>query len=101
MRKLTTRSSWMDFRDALAVHEPFTTSGSLKGVSMPGYVTLGQLPSQYHDSARQAHYVVYSYTTPIAWYVPRVGWVTPDVRYSVTTSRHQSKVFTAISQIRQ
>jgi hypothetical protein len=89
----------MDFRDTLAVHEPFTTSGALRGVSMPYSVSMGHLPSQYHESARKAHYVVYSYNTPIAWYVPTVGWVTPNVRYSVTTSRHQSKVFTAISQI--
>ncbi len=89
----------MDFRDALSIHEPFTTHGALEGVCMPSYVTLGQLPSAYHDSARKAHYVVYSYRTPIAWYVPSVGWVMPDTRYSVTTSKHQGKIRTAISQL--
>ncbi len=89
----------MDYRDTLRVHEPFTTSGALKGVSMPYSVSMGSLPSQYYDSASKAHYVVYSYRTPIAWYVPNVGWVMPDVKYSVTTSRHQSKVRTAITQL--
>lgn len=36
-------------------------------------------------------YVVWSYDTPIAWCVPGPGLLTiPDVRYSTTTSRHQS-----------
>jgi hypothetical protein len=89
----------MDFRDALATHEPFTTGGALKGVCMPSSVSYGQLPSQWRDSASKAHYVVYSYRTPIAWYVPNVGWVMPHERYSVTTSRHQSKIATAIGQL--
>jgi hypothetical protein len=36
-------------------------------------------------------YVVFSYDTPIAWYVVDHGWVRPPVKYSVTTSRHQGK----------
>lgn len=34
-------------------------------------------------------YVVTSYGTPIAWYVPLNGWTVPDDKYSVTTSGHQ------------
>jgi len=41
-------------------------------------------------------YIVYSYGTPIAWY-GRYGWHTPAVRYSSTTSRHQSIVRKAIA----
>lgn len=89
----------MDFRDVLSVHEPFTTSGALRGVSMPSHVSMGSLPRQWHESASKAHYVVYSYSTPIAWYVPRVGWIHPNEKYSVTTSRHQSKVFTALANL--
>ena len=37
-------------------------------------------------------YVVYSYSTPIAWYTKRGAWVVPEERYSATTSRHQSVV---------
>lgn len=102
MRKLTTRSSWMDFQNVLAAHESFTTSGALKGVSgiarHVGY-TLGSLPSNWHESVSKADYVVYSYRTPIAWHIPNHGWVCPHERYSVTTSRHQSKIATAISQL--
>lgn len=57
---------------------------------------------------RQVRYVIYSYNTPIAYrYIthwlptgqPVFGWCVPDVRYSVTTSKHQGKVRTALSQI--
>ena len=41
-------------------------------------------------------YIVYSYGTPIAWY-GRYGWHLPAVRYSSTTSRHQSIVRSAIA----
>lgn len=99
MRRLTTRSSWMDFRDTLARRESFTTSGALRGVDAPGYVSMGILPREYVDSARTAVYVVYSYSTPIAWLLPSGAWVVPDTRYSVTTSRHQSKIATAVSQL--
>lgn len=102
VKRLTTRSSWMDFRDVLARRQSFATSGALRGVSgvarHVGY-TLGSLPSNWHDSIPTADYVVYSYRTPIAWHVPNHGWITPHERYSVTTSRHQSKVNTAISQL--
>lgn len=41
-------------------------------------------------------YIIYSYGTPIAWY-GRYGWHAPAVRYSSTTSRHQSIVLGAIA----
>lgn len=47
-------------------------------------------------------YVLYSYNTPIAWHVPDDGddggerWVVPEVKYSTTTSRHQTIVRTAL-----
>jgi hypothetical protein len=34
-------------------------------------------------------YVVKSYGTPIAWYVPLTGWSIPDVKHSPTTTHHQ------------
>jgi hypothetical protein len=102
VKRLTTRSSWMDFRDTLRERESFSTSGALRGVSgvarHVGY-TLGSLPSEYADSVPTADYVVYSYRTPIAWHMPSGEWVCPDTRYSVTTSRHQSKVRTAVTQL--
>jgi hypothetical protein len=47
-------------------------------------------------------YVIWSYDTPIAWHVVddlMVGpehWVMPDESYSVTTTRHQNLVRTAL-----
>lgn len=43
-----------------------------------------------------ADYVIYSYATPIAWHTHYGLWVVPDVKYSVTTTRHQSLVRDAI-----
>lgn len=44
-------------------------------------------------------YVVYSYATPIAWWSKEHGWRMPDIKYSVTTSRHQSLVRRALAEI--
>ena len=98
MLKLTTRSSWMEFRDALAAEEDFRTSGALRGTGERYSHTRGQLPSEYWDSLRDAQYVVYSYATPIAWRT-QCQWHAPAVRYSVTTSRHQGTIFTAIAEL--
>lgn len=43
-------------------------------------------------------FVIYSYETPIAWRV-KGEWVIPEVTYSITTTRHQSLVRTAVGQI--
>lgn len=40
-------------------------------------------------------FVVWSYDTPIGWR-DDMGWRVPDVRYSVTTSSHQSVVRAAV-----
>lgn len=39
---------------------------------------------------QQVDYIVWSYVTPIAWHLREGRWIMPDVRYSVTTSKHQS-----------
>ena len=43
-------------------------------------------------TAGEVVYVVYSYSTPIAWFTKRGEWVVPSEKYSHTTSRHQSIV---------
>lgn len=48
------------------------------------------------DADRVA-YVVRSYYTPIAWFTVDRGWIVPQDKYSVTTSRHQGIVRRAIS----
>jgi hypothetical protein len=105
---LTTRDGWWRFRDALASLQSFRTSGALRGESFgncpPGaYIEAGRLPNPWRRLLRDAEgiaYVVFSYATPIAWLDAATGvWVCVDVKFSQTTSCHQSKIFTAISQL--
>lgn len=57
------------------------------------YSNTGQLPAGYAESIRGAEYVVFSYSTPIAWF--KGGeWFIPPVAYSNTTgTRHQSELY--------
>lgn len=111
--KLKVNGGWWQFSQPLRDLEAFDTHGALCG--RPYLLGTGILPHEYHDSVKQADYVVYSYNTPIAWHVPNrnegwelgngepapaePGWVTPDEKYSVTTSKHQGRIFAAISQL--
>lgn len=72
---------------------PFDCNGSLTADETPYGTGRGRLPDRYSEALRtdEPVYVVWSYSTPIAWFGNR-GWVMPDTKYSVTTSRHQSKV---------
>ena len=119
----TKRDGWMTLRDTLACHEGTpnefdTSTNSLRGrhvwYSSNSYasdVTLGSLPAEEAEKLtallrqERVEYVIYSYDTPIAYHVRDktladgtvpFHWVMPDVRYSVTTSHHQSVVRTAI-----
>src|ERR1022692_987307 len=83
------KTGWWVYRDILARREAFTTHGALEGVPGPA-VSFGRLPYEWLSSARNADYVVYSYSTPIAWHVYG-GWMVPDEHYSATTSCHQGK----------
>lgn len=89
--KLTTRSGWWEFKPVIEGREDFTTSGALRGTHGPAE-SFGQLPDELRTAARHADYVIYSYSTPIAWHGPE-GWYFPEEKYSTTTSRHQSKIF--------
>ncbi len=65
------------------------------------YYGWGRLPNPLRAriNADKPVYVVYSYTTPIAW-LPAggEGWVVPTVKYSPTTHRHQSAVALAVGE---
>jgi hypothetical protein len=106
--------SWTHLQQILvATPDDFNPeSASLRGRRVDGvrYFECGRLPhderSKLMDSVLT--YVIYSYDTPIAYrrvsYWNRNGtanyeWIVPDARYSVTTSKHQGKVRTALSQI--
>lgn len=90
---------WTQFLQPLRERTQFRTHGALYGV--PGPVrSIGMLPQEYRPSAADADYVVYSWDTPIAWHTQN-GWHMPDVRYSVSTSKQQSRIRTALSVIEQ
>lgn len=95
---LSSRGAWWTMSPYVRAREAFKTHGALRAVEGAAGFDLGQLPAEYAESAQSADYVVYSYRTPIAWHVPDTGWVMPDVRYSVTTSRHQSKIATCLPE---
>jgi hypothetical protein len=93
----------------IAALQPFLSVGKLpdgtrvwSGHSGPA-TSLGHLPRQYHESARSAVYVVYSYDTPIGWVLeaPQNGprnpyWFkVPNVGYSPTTGQQQYAVLEA------
>lgn len=94
--------SWMVLKDILVgTPEDFNSlSDSLKGYADTSPMW-GKLPEEWITRMRndKVTYVIYSYNTPIAWKNAKGEWVVPNVRYSVTTSKHQGKVQTALSQI--
>lgn len=51
---------------------------------------------EYHAEMDSIRYVVMSYRTPIAWWTWRLGWYTPEVKHSATTTRHQGRVNAAL-----
>jgi hypothetical protein len=96
----TTRTSNQKAGDLIADRVGFT-GNNLYGVVQPFdsvvYQT-GQLPIEFEQQLRldKPFYIVYSYTTPIAW-VSDKGWFIPEVKYSVTTSKHQNYVRRAVA----
>lgn len=80
------------------------TAASMAGYACPAPVGYcGRLPEEYQRGFLRAiyavdFYVVTSYSTPIAWYAKGV-WTVPEVKYTVTTTRHQNIVRKAIEAI--
>jgi hypothetical protein len=87
--------------------QPFMSTGKIHGwlrvwEGRHGPATsFGLLPPRYHESARSAVYVVYSYGTPIAWATENedqgpgedpLVFHLPDVGYSSTTGQQQCAV---------
>jgi hypothetical protein len=78
--------------------EPFQThNGTMTGENFVS--SHGRLPGEWRKelfAAEQRNdviYVVYSYATPIAWVLKDGTEVQPPVKYSVTTSKHQGKLY--------
>lgn len=103
--------SWTVLRDLIAKDEPFNrVVDSFHGYPCSadhGFI-VGELPSAWRDQfnmdtrfAGGIDYIVYSYRTPIAWRrADSHLWTMPDVRYSVTTSKHAGRLRPAIGASR-
>lgn len=103
--RTTTRNAAAIAR-AIRQGEDFATSGALKGEVNPRWVGPGRMRPEdgrelyVAQSVVGIDYVVYSYGTPIAYRTEDTGeWVVPDVKYSVTTSKHQGMVQYALRMI--
>lgn len=92
MSKISTRG--MAVQTAIASRDTFTTHGALHARERDARIAgaVGELPFEYVEkfNAELPTYVVFSYATPIAWWSAAHGWTIPAVKYSATTSRHQS-----------
>lgn len=88
MRYISNHSSAERF---IAAREPFN-GNSMSGSTTPGYV-VGRLSRDwqtvYYATANQIDYVVFSFSTPIAWHLKNGLWIIPSTTYSGYTSRHQ------------
>jgi hypothetical protein len=106
VKKISSRSR--DLPDTIARREDFQTYGALRGgwVEPSRYIYAGELRGYdaevFSRDMYRIRYIVWSYSTPIAWWVadtddknmPRVGhWHIVRQRFSVTTSRHQGTLY--------
>ena len=68
--------------------------GQVTSPDLEEFGSYGMLPSTHISLLikDQPSYIVWSYGTPIAWYTANCQWVIPSLKYSQTTSRHQSLV---------
>lgn len=102
MKTITRNIGWWVLAEILNYRsEPFANS-TKSFTGYPGRPTdFGRLPMEWHDKAASPtiDYTIYSYATPIAWR-DNGEWIIPDVKYSVTTSRHQSQVRVAAANPR-
>lgn len=98
-QKLSTRGSRV--QDAIRTLTPFRTHGALEGTDKVPYYAgrlTGTALANYTEGTdeRLIDYVVLSYSTPIAWHMPGIGWTYVDRDFSPTTGRHQYAVRAAL-----
>lgn len=102
MKRLTTRG--IATAQAIRDREDFRTNGALYGESTSvGRYDAGRLQgddlNRFYADAPEITYVVMSYATPIAWYVPASDtrpegvWHKVAQKFSVTTTKHQGNLY--------
>lgn len=106
-KKLKVNGSWTEFLKCMRDLESFTTHGALQGESFPyliHYVHTGRMDPQSAEQLKNdaehygIRYLVTSYGTPIAWKTgsQSMVWQQNDDKYSVTTSKHQGRIFPGV-----
>lgn len=70
----------------------FETYGALSAGGRSGSGVLNNREADIFH-AQKPSYVVYSYATPIAWWSEEHGWYVVSQKFSVTTSKHQGKLY--------
>jgi hypothetical protein len=97
MSKISGRS--MRVPEMIRDREPFETFGSFYADNTSGYVYSGHLRGydlevlSKHRSEGTITYVVWSYATPIAWWSEEFGWHKVRQTFSVTSSKHQGRLY--------
>lgn len=101
MLRLTTRS--IRTAEAIRDREDFRTSGSLMGeeTGSMGRWSSGRLSGPdlavFDEQCPDIDYVVFSYSTPIAWHWTTPdgteGWHVVDQKFSSTTTKHQGNLY--------
>lgn len=89
-------------KNAIRTLKPFRSNGALSAETYAS--SMGVMPDsereKFYADANAVDYIVYSYSTPIAYHNSITDeWTVPEVKYSVTTSRHQSVVRHALAGI--
>lgn len=107
------KDGWWKLRTILENLDEFNPdSATLRGrrIENIDVFTVGEMPEPYRSEMNESvvTYVVYSYRTPIAYRriadwnrngTANYEWIVPDVRYSMTTSKHQGRVRPAIAEM--
>lgn len=94
--------------DAIKARVPFSNAtGSFRGQWGPSNphsphsrFTSNPAETEFYVAGKSwgsGMYVVFSYDTPIAWWTPTGLWTVPEIKYSQTTGRHQSRVRQAVN----
>lgn len=104
--KLSTRKPG-PIAEKLVARESFKTNGELKGVSKPEWFDFGKMSVmdyaklQFYNQFCGIDYVIYSYTTPIAWLCGDGRWVMPEADYTPTTKHHKATIRDAIKAMKE
>ena len=93
-KKINTRKAY----EQISRRESFVSHGALSARTHTGpgdQLNFGKMSEGSRASIKalsDIDYVVHSYATPIGVHSQSQGWVIPEDKYSVTTSKHQSQL---------